>query len=108
MQINTNVTENGEQIQALLVQIRSVLPEVQSVLIHPAGIQLHEQPDTYALQGEVKACLFRGATYHIAVCVDSVHELVFEITSFASPIPEVGENLNIYIIKDAIVPLLQN
>ncbi|MEQ8677413.1 MAG: ABC transporter ATP-binding protein [Aggregatilineales bacterium] len=106
--IITITGDNGEEMKAALSEIRLLFPEVQSLLIHPAGIQLHQQDETLAFTGMVKDCSFRGATYRIVLEVEPTLELVFEIPSFSAPIADMGERLKVYVIKDALVPLLQN
>lgn len=77
-------------------------------LIHPAGIQLPEQPGSMTLAGVVTACTFRGASYHIIIQVADKVDLSFEISSFSSSIPKLGESIAIYLAKDAVLPLLQD
>lgn len=80
----------------------------QSLLLHPLGIHLAVEDTPETVSGQVVECLFQGDSYRLTVACEDDVELVFEVSAREAAVPDVGDNVQLTIDPEMIVPLAKS
>jgi ABC-type Fe3+/spermidine/putrescine transport system ATPase subunit len=77
----------------------------EAILLHPDGLSLTTEPTPNGLTGQIEECVFLGDSYRIGVRVGNGTALTMKAPAFSGRTPEIGDQVNIQVRPEAVVPL---